>query len=296
MGLLQGHSNGYDSGLENGLPLGFDAGLLQGFSTSESTIVYPFQKETQDWLNVLTVGVDGHVVRAVNCFIYECKIKGIWKNMLRFWLFAQNDRTNAYKSIANPTSTVPTDSGTITFTPMKGINGTGSPSYVDTNANMSTVFADSTKGAIMGCYINSGVANSDMCEMSNGDNISRNTWLYCQYSPNVAYVALGSLNAGPDLSAGTVVGHTYGYRPPQPAGYSPNLIVCSKNGSSTISATAFVGFYNSNLKLFCREQVALRFAFSTRVMSMAYIGYGDFDHNVYSFIVKRFAMRLGLNG
>ncbi len=292
MGLINGLTQGLVQGLNNGLNDGVNSGVFNGLTSEPSMGSIPMQPETLTWIANLPNPTNGIIIPAVNEFIFNCKRHN---NFLfdRFYVFAQNDRTNAMVSISNPTTTKPTEVNTVTFTPMKGFNGNGTDSYIDSQVDLTTMTNCKFNNGIIGVFVNSNDGGLDMSEFGNGNNIGNNIYLYSRYTDGNAYAALASTNTSSVRYLPTTFGNIHILRNNR---YGNNSIYIVKNGSiGNQGVVTTNGFHTTTLKILCRELLATRLAFSTRVVSFCYIGSGEINPITFNKDIQILAKRLGLN-
>lgn len=244
------------------------------------------QSETKAWLAVLATRPSTAVVSAVDNFIKASKISGNWALMDRFWLFAQDNQTNARVSIANPTATVITEVNTPTWTSLQGYTGNGSNMYLNTNYNFSSSSSQYTQNSgSVGFYSRTSAANADMVDI--GALATASTSIVTNIKSST-----GSYNWNVNSSAATVIGganaNSQGlYQIKRTASNSQEAF---KNGVSFgTSANVSSALPNFNCYILAWNNNGTASQFSTRQLSMAFIGsgsinslslYNDFQNNV----------------
>ena len=245
-------------------------------------------KETKNWLASLTTPPRNDVVKAINSFIKTCKNDGNWSLLDRFYLFAQDNQTNAKISIANPTSTACTEVNSPTWTSMQGYTGKGSNMSVNTNYNTSTNGVNFVQDSgSMGVYNRSNTAeNKD--DMGNLSATTTNA----VRSRQAAGAQTGAINQASSLSIAQTdaLGFNVSVR--------TGAAACAlwKNGTQVqTGSNASVTVPSFNIFILALNNVGTAANFSSKQIAIAFIGSGSINQLSFYNANQTLATSLGFN-
>jgi hypothetical protein len=249
--------------------------------------------ETQAWLSNLQTRPSNYYLSKLNTLIYNLKVAGIYPQLDRMWIFATENRDNAQVSIVNPSAklTEAPNGGTLTWTRLQGYTSDGTHSFLNTNFSASTQGVNFTmNNAAIGIYSRTNSAVANISELGGEDAAGNGVSLDAKNGSGFIGVRLNAsantfsnsitTSLGLISMARTVSATTNAYQngslvtaiaAPSTAIVSPAIYVLAGNISGVVGG------------------------WSTRQISMVYMGSGSINQQAFYSIFQTFAIQTGFN-
>ncbi len=234
---------------------------------------FQLQPETLQWLSALSTPPTPTTISCVNQFIAQCKVDGNWQLLDRFWLFAQDNQTNARKCIRNPTSTDVTEINSITWTAFLGYTGNGTTMSINSNFTPSTNGVNYTlNNASFGLYNRTEGALASYEIGVNGLALINYAAINVRWTDNKNYWIINNNTTFANITVSTSIGL---HQVNRTASNATNVNLNGAQvgtGSVASSSLSALPFY-----LFARNDNGSISGQSTRNISLAFIGSGSID-------------------
>lgn len=223
---------------------------------------------------------------AINNLIVKLKEDNNWQWIDRLWNFATETRAHALISIKNPLTTQITEVATPTWTAGRGYTGNGTTQYLNSNYRFDNGGLYAVNNASFGCYIRTDV-NSAAIDM--GVTQGTNSCLITARNTNLLNTRI---NVAASISVANSVGTGF-YAAVRNVSTTQQGL---KNGNVIASGlNAATSLANIPLFILAQNNGGTPAGFSTRQISMAFVGTANIDQLKLYNAIQTFATTIGFN-
>lgn len=242
-----------------------------------------YEQEVLNWSAQMSVAPSDSYLFNLNVMVKRLKDVGIWNELDRFWVYATEQQEHARIDIKNLQSH--TEVNNPVWIANQGYNSNGSTSYIDTNYNASIDSDNYTlNSASFGVYsrTNNTLFSTDIGMYNSSPNTFSQIYIY--NSGNHA----ASVNETSATLISSAFTTTTGLFSTSRTGDTFSALY--KNGIELVTSSQVSNFLpQRNMYVLCRNSDGVAGNFSTKQLSLTFIGSGNIDQAVLYSIIQSFA-------
>lgn len=244
--------------------------------------------QVQAWINQLSAPLpSASYLSAVNTMVAGMITDGNWYELDKFCIFATEQQQHARICLVNPTSTAITEVNSPTWTAGQGYTGNGSNMYLNLNFNGRTQSIKYQRDSgCVGAYLRTNV-NDGGVEIGHQDTSS-----FTYILPRLTNLQWARINVNPAVTSANT----------DSRGMFASVRTTSllyggyKNGASVSSnSSASMDIPNNNMYAMAWNSNGVTTNFSSRQISMIYIGSGAMNQATFYTRFQTFATTIGFN-